>query len=154
MEVQEELNLSGAENPPAPQVPSHLGTDHSHLGCQLSSGGFKPVLKSCIFFMWNAVIYSSGIWPILGIWCLMFFMNTSPIFSAVSCTCISFVFTRVRYSNAFCLNLIIVSSVACFVKQENKPCVYRYLSCLKIVGKNYNYGLWGFFHWFSRTKHF
>lgn len=49
MELQEELNSSGAQSPPAPQVPSHFGTDHSHLGRQLSNAGFKPVLKSCIF---------------------------------------------------------------------------------------------------------
>lgn len=58
-------------------------------------------LKAVFFAMWIAVIYSSGIWPTLGIWCLMFFMNISPVFSAVSYICMWIVFTRIRYSNAF-----------------------------------------------------
>lgn len=125
------------------------------------NGGFKPVLKTCNFFsMWNAVIYSSGIWPTLGIWCLMFFMNISPIFSAVSYTCIWFVFTRVRYSNVFfpilCgfdpFNLIIVSSVVLltvfvFLSKKINLILTCIISCLKIVGKTKITSFWGFFHW-------
>lgn len=149
MELQEELNSSGAESPLAPQVPSHLGTDHSHLGCQLSNGGFKPVLKSCIFFrvncsnlfQWHLANFGHLVSHVFyehlsNFLCCLLYMYVNCLYKDKVSQCIFSYFCVVLILSIF----IIVSSVALltvfiFFKQENKPSVYMHHSCLKIVVK-------------------
>lgn len=132
MELQEELNSSGAQSPPAPQVPSHFGTDHSHLDRQLSNAGFKPVLKSCIFchvncsnlFQWHLANFGHLVSHVFyehlsSFLCCLLYMYVDYVYKDKVFQCIFFLF--LCGFDSFNLYYCFICSIAysvCFFKKK------------------------------------